>query len=92
MNERIIYECEHCRKKRLLSKYQMREHESICWYNPSNEACNTCENNSYDGDTRFCEIGIVNQDGTTRSKPEVFCGAWKLKKGLEEDDEQPEDI
>ena len=30
MNERIIYECEHCGKKRYMSKYQMRDHEKIC--------------------------------------------------------------
>ena len=79
MNERIIYECEYCGKKRYMSKYQMRDHEKICWYNPKSKACNTCEHNTYDG-TRYCELGIKNEDGTMTSKPEVNCGAWQLKK------------
>lgn len=84
MKERIIYECEHCEKKRYMSKYQMRDHEKICWYNPKNKACNTCEHNTYDG-TRYCELGIKNEDGTMTSKPEVNCGAWQLKSELEDE-------
>ena len=79
MNERIIYECEHCEKRRYMSKYQMRDHEKICWYNPKNKACNTCEHNTYNG-TRYCELGIANSN----LKPEVNCESWQLKTELEE--------
>lgn len=48
MRERIIYECEHCHKKRLLSKYQMKEHEEKCFYNPNVKACITCRNFYYE--------------------------------------------
>lgn len=30
MIERTVYECEHCHKKRLVSKYAMRDHEKEC--------------------------------------------------------------
>lgn len=81
MNERIIYECEHCGKRRYLSKYQMHVHETICWYNPKNKACNTCEHNYYGPARRACELEIVNSN---HPKPQVDCESWKLKSELEE--------
>lgn len=84
MKERIIYECEHCKKIRYMNKYQMRGHEKICWYNPENKACNTCEHNYYDNRGRICELGIKNEDGTNKSKPQVDCESWQLKSELEE--------
>ncbi|MDU2680151.1 hypothetical protein [Clostridium sp.] len=47
MRERIIYECEHCNKKRLINKTQMRKHEDICWFNSKNKTCLTCEHFEY---------------------------------------------
>ena len=29
MRERMIYECEHCNKKKLINKAQMKKHENI---------------------------------------------------------------
>ena len=43
MRERIIYECEHCNRKKLINKTQMRKHEDICWFNSKNKTCLTCE-------------------------------------------------
>lgn len=48
MVERTIYECEHCHKKRLLSKYAMRKHEDMCWFNLNNKTCLTCANYVYE--------------------------------------------
>lgn len=88
MKERIIFECEHCRKKRYMSKYQMHVHESICWYNPKNKACNTCEHADYAYNVRYCAVGFIN----VTTIPKVNCESWKLKSELEEDNEQLEDI
>ena len=44
MIERTIFECEHCNKKRLISKYGMKKHEEKCFYNPIRKACITCNN------------------------------------------------
>lgn len=56
MRERIIYECEHCYKKRLLSKYQMKEHEEKCFYNPTTKSCITCESFNNWGTHRACDL------------------------------------
>ena len=72
MRERTIYECEHCSKKRYLSKYKTRDHEKICWYNPKNKACNTCKHNYFGGVQRTCELGIK-----TEIKPMVNCKKWE---------------
>jgi hypothetical protein len=48
MIERTIFECEHCHKKRLMNKSQMKNHEEICWYNPKNKSCLTCSNYTYE--------------------------------------------
>lgn len=44
MIERTIYECEHCHKKRLINKTQMKKHEEKCYYNPKTKSCITCNN------------------------------------------------
>jgi len=82
MKERIIFECEHCRKKRLLSKYQMRDHEDICWYNTENQSCKTCKHIDNKHPVQHCYIGIELEDFP---KPNVNCGAWEIRKELEED-------
>lgn len=48
MRERTIYECEHCNKKRLINKTQMKKHENICWFNPKNKTCLTCSHYEYE--------------------------------------------
>ncbi|MFR5643609.1 MAG: hypothetical protein ACLTK7_10620 [Clostridium paraputrificum] len=48
MIERTIYECEHCNKKRLINKTQMKKHENICWFNPKNKTCLTCSHYEYE--------------------------------------------
>lgn len=48
MIERTVYECEHCHKKRLINKTQMKKHEDICWYNTKNKTCLTCSNYIYE--------------------------------------------
>lgn len=86
MKERIVYECEHCSKKRYLSKYKTRDHESICWYNPKVKACNSCNHNYYNV-VRICELGIK-----TDLIPIIHCNKWEPKKEWEEQDERNADF
>lgn len=48
MIERTIYECEHCHKKRLINKSQIKKHEEECFYNPKRKACIICGNFHYE--------------------------------------------
>lgn len=88
MIERIIYECEHCHKKRLISKGAMKNHEEKCWWNLKNKTCVTCwhdngwfDNNPEDGEYRKCFRGIEFNS----PKPKTHCPLWKeYTEGLEE--------
>lgn len=71
MRERIIYECEHCNKKRLLNKIKMKQHENICWYNDKNKTCITCGYNLFDGENNCCAL---NQN--KNKKPIINCSDW----------------
>lgn len=74
MRERIIYECEHCYKKRLLSKYQMKEHEEKCFYNPTTKSCITCGSFNCWGTDRSCESSESNIDLSEKLKSN--CQYW----------------
>lgn len=77
MIKREIYECEHCHKKRYMSRYRMADHERMCWYNPKVKACNTCEHISYEGSTRTCTIGVKLYQDVFPSKPATDCILWQ---------------
>lgn len=70
MIKRIIYECEHCHKKRLMNPYQMREHEKICWYNLEKKSCVTCW---YKEGYHNCALGVKIVDAP---KPNINCPHW----------------
>lgn len=44
MIARTIFECEHCHRKRLMNKTQMKKHEETCYHNPNGKSCITCGN------------------------------------------------
>ena len=93
MIERLIYECEYCNKKRLINKTQMKKHEDICWYNPKNKTCLTCNNYYYEAPYRephpelegcpseFIEAlkycEVLHED--LEDRPRINCKHWKAK-------------
>lgn len=82
MIERTVYECEHCHKKRLVSKYAMRDHEKECFYNPDSKSCILCEN--FIQDNSDIERGcLMKQD--LRFKLKTNCLYWKQKEINEEE-------
>lgn len=76
MRERTIYECEHCNKIRYMNKYQMRDHEKICWYNPENRACKTCDHIDNQHIVHSCYIGIELENFP---KPNINCQSWEQR-------------
>lgn len=80
MIERVIYQCEHCYKRKLMNKSAMKKHEKECWYNPENKTCVTC---------KYVEIypklrgyyNVCNHPSRTirteESKPRVNCLMWE---------------
>lgn len=93
MRERIIYECEHCNKKKLINKTQMKRHEDICWFNPKNKTCLTCKHYEYEPayyephpELEGCpseRIGAIKycyfRDMTLYGEPIVNCTDWEEK-------------
>lgn len=92
MIERTTFECEHCHKKRLMNKNQMKKHEEICWYNPENKSCLTCSNYTYEA--AYLEPhpeleGCPNEHvpafkycdivGDLPNEPFTNCEGWELK-------------
>lgn len=96
MRVREIYECEHCNKKRLINKTQMKKHEDICWFNPQNRACLTCEHFEYQPsyyephtELDYCpnelvpEIRYCNlQDKNLPREPITKCDSWREKEEI----------
>jgi hypothetical protein len=92
MIERIIFQCEHCNKKRLFNKTQMKKHENICWYNHKNKTCLTCANYEYEAPYReahnelegcpyeeipaFRYCGFLERELDT-AEPVIKCKHWK---------------
>lgn len=81
MREKLIYECEHCGKKRLINKTAMKRHEDNCWWNLTNKTCVTCafDNGWFDkqgddyGEFRKCFKGVKFDN----AKPKDNCNLWK---------------
>jgi len=42
MKQITKYQCDYCNRS-YVSKYKAKEHESKCFYNPSNKSCVTCK-------------------------------------------------
>lgn len=87
MIERTIYECEHCHKKRLMNKTQMKKHEDICWYNSKNKTCCTCKHEESFMDSGNVFVRICHKDICTEFDgfyPKVNCENWESV--IEEDD------
>ena len=96
MRERIIYECEHCNRRKLINKTQMRKHEDICWFNSKNKACLTCEHFEYapsyyephpelDGCPNECvpELRYCNlQNKDLPRTPITNCEYWKEREEI----------
>lgn len=93
MIERTIFECEHCHKKRLINKTQMKKHEEICWYNSKNKTCLTCKNYEYEAayqephyELEGCPMEEVPsfkycnlKDKYLEIAPETNCTGWIIK-------------
>lgn len=75
MRERIIYECEHCNRKKLINKTQMKKHEDICWFNLKNKTCVTCDHYEYEPGYRYCYL----KQEQLENKPIVECKDWREK-------------
>jgi hypothetical protein len=45
MNEIKAYSCEHCNKYYKKTKKSVENHEEICFANPINRACQSCQHN-----------------------------------------------
>lgn len=81
MKERIIYECEHCNKKRLINKTQMKNHEDMCWYNLKNKTCLTCEYFEYRSvqyEPKYCNL----KERIIFGNIEVKCSLWREKEEI----------
>lgn len=95
MIERKIFECEHCRKKRMFKKANMLKHEEICWYNAKNKTCVTCKFGEirYDSETndttRKCYKNN-KKELLENIKPVVNCEFWKCSEEYKELDEEIE--
>lgn len=85
----IAYRCKwKCNRKVLRNKQQMEKHESICFFNPSRRACQTCLHYIKDtedyGDGRgsfkitYCDCELF--DAKSENKRRVDCSYWKSKK------------
>lgn len=74
MIERIIYQCEHCNRKRYFNKTQMKVHEENCWYKPENKTCVTCYYNNFYGESNLCALTNIKNE-----KPIVNCVSWNDK-------------
>ena len=86
MKEIIMFKCDHCTKK-YASKYRTRDHEKECWKNPEVKACNTCEWNSYEDDTRWCEKDSkIVFPKTYPHIPVMHCESWKASYEYQEEE------
>ena len=86
MIEVKMYECEFCHKKRYKTKPPIKRHEDVCYFNPKNKACVTC--NNYDNYNHECtkglEIGVYEKDEygdrfLSDVKLKYKCSLWKYK-------------
>lgn len=71
MIERIIYQCEHCNRKRYFNKTQMKTHEEKCWHNIKNKTCVTCGYKEYDEDCNLCTLKKIKYN-----MPFDNCNDW----------------
>lgn len=81
MRVREIYECEHCNKKRLINKTQMKKHEDICWFNLKNRTCLTCkwfEYRSHQDEPKYCNA----KNGVLCGNIITGCDYWKEKEEI----------
>ena len=74
-----------CCNRAYMSKYSALRHEKLCWYNPDNKCCFTCEYHSREQEEGEDYGGYVKYN-ICKLKDIVLelydgCGLWKLKKG-----------
>lgn len=80
MIERVIYQCEHCYKRKLMNKSAMKKHEKECWYNPENKTCVTCKYGE-----QFLNYGVYTNECNhpnrikefEGSEPKLNCLMWE---------------
>lgn len=75
------YECPFCKRRRA-SKASTVEHIGLCWHDPENRACKTCQHHYIDEGE--WEVGIAPEEGCgVGVKPERFptsnCPMWEDK-------------
>ena len=93
MIERVIYQCEHCKKFKkkprvYFSKNDMYLHESFCFYNTDNKTCLTCLHNNYgrhDSESgvrmNICALGVEKTSPVQLVSDTVKrdCPIWEFK-------------
>ncbi|WP_251862144.1 hypothetical protein [Clostridium sp. Marseille-Q2269] len=83
MKERIIFQCEHCNKKRLINKSAMEKHEERCWWNTKNKTCVTCKYNNTPVVESAMGVLIYEREcskigyKSNSNKPIVNCNQWE---------------
>lgn len=53
MKKVTAFQCEYCRRKVMMNKTHLAEHEFICFHNPRRKACQTCGNYAEDYETVY---------------------------------------
>ncbi len=91
MKEIKAYQCDYCNKY-YKHKSSAKRHEKICFYNPENRACITCDNFKTDYDVRYnyCDYDEKSFD-TNEEWSKSFqnhCEHWKHRKPIEINDEE----
>ena len=84
----IAYKCDFdCGRRALISKSGMKAHETICFSNPANRACQTCEHDlgHYWSSEQKKHITQCSEEGVIEVTSE--CSSWELKDSLKEDQE-----
>lgn len=69
----IVWECEHCGKKRNYSRAWIEKHEASCMANPDSKNCYKCIHLgiSFVGET-YCNMGVENRKSYTAQTCEYY--------------------
>ena len=78
--EIIRFQCIHCNKKVYASKYKIRDHEKICFFNPDVKSCITCNNMRA---CDYCDTGswcsAYDKEVLVKGSPINNCASWEEK-------------
>lgn len=73
----IRYQCEHCRKKAYVSKYDAVKHEKKCFFNPAVRSCVTCDKRGFHPEYGDCWCAAYQKEVIKKGSPIRDCPSWR---------------